>query len=151
MIICLHSAHMQAVSLTFPLLQHSRPLLMSPYGLYVSVTAHVLNSAPHISHTSPPSCSSLRWKRMFKESKFESYWQPLIKMLRTNRLKALQNFTRHLLYVTNILRYAMLMHAALWILPDCGSLLAWTLIIKLMRRQRCNDESQSRYCLDVLP
>ncbi len=67
---------MQAVFLTFPLLLHSRLLLISPYGLYVWVTAHVLHSAPHVSCTSPP---SPRWNRMVKESIFQSYWRPLIK------------------------------------------------------------------------
>lgn len=39
------------------------------------------------------------------------------------------------LYVTNIWKYAMVIHTALWILLECGRLMAWALIITLMRRQ----------------
>lgn len=110
-------------------------------------TCFVLCSS-HISHVYSIICS-LRWNRMLKESMFESYWWPLIKNVQiksNNHIGACKLYKKS---IWNIWRCVMLMHTALWIWLECGRLMAWALIIMLMRRQDVHTDTSMTMFLEL--
>lgn len=106
---------------------------MSPADLsiwFIWITALVLYSAPHISRISP-SLFNLRWKRMLRRAYLkvtDGHWSKMLKSVITwNPVK----FTRHLrMWQTSGAVQCMLFYEYC-----CGRLMAWALIITLMRRQ----------------
>lgn len=94
-------------------------------------TCSVLESAPHIS----PSLSNVRWKGVLKASVSERCRRPLI----TN-VEICNHMEAECMWETSEAVWA-LMHTALWILLECWSLMAWAIIITLMRRQDVHSDT----------
>lgn len=107
---------MQAVFLTFPLLLHSYPPLISPYGLHVWVTARSVRGPSHISLISPPSPSLLQCEMKhnlhLKMSVFKSYWRPLI--MKTIIIWKPASFTRNI-WRCNVNAYCLINIARTWV------------------------------------